>query len=196
MSPITSTLANSSAYGYRSFAAAGAGSFESIATITASGSSPSVTFSSIPTTYVSLQIRLSASVNYGSFNNSTANIYFNGDTTNANYISHNLRGDGSTATSSSTAIPRFGYVLDATSPVNIMSGGIIDIHNYTSATQNKVFRTLVGFNSNQGTGSTERIGLYSGLWLNTTAISSITLTALDGNWGSTSIFSLYGIKGA
>jgi len=61
MSPILQSLANGSARGYGAFgAAAAAASYESIASVTPSGSSSSVTFSSIPSTYTSLQLRVNA----------------------------------------------------------------------------------------------------------------------------------------
>lgn len=170
--------------------------FNSIATITANGSSSSVTFSSIPATYASLQIRYSGSVDYGSLNNSTAACYFNGDTTNANYYGHFLLGNGSNAATSASAFPRMSYVLDSTIPANFMSTGIINIHNYASTTQNKVFRSFAGFNANTGGSAEQRIGIFSSMWQNTAAINSITLTALDGPWNSGATFSLYGIASA
>jgi hypothetical protein len=59
MSPILQTLANGSAYGYRTLAAAGAApSFESIATFTPNNTTNTYTFSSIPGTYKNLQLRM------------------------------------------------------------------------------------------------------------------------------------------
>lgn len=170
--------------------------FNSIATITANGSSSSVTFSSIPATYASLQIRYSGSVDYGSLNNSSAGCYFNGDTNNANYYSHSLRGNGTTADSINATFPRVSYVLDSTIPANFMSTGIINIHNYASTTQNKVFRSFAGFNANTINSAEQRIGIFSSMWQNTAAINSITLTAFDGPWNSGATFSLYGIASA
>lgn len=171
--------------------------FNSIATVITDGTTGTVTFSSIPTGYVSLQIRYAGSINYGSLNNSSVSCLFNGDSNYANYYAHDLRGNGGAGgiSSNSGTFPRVAHALDSTSPVDILSVAIIDIHNYTSTTQNKVFRSFAGFNSNQGATSTERIGLYSGVWLNTAAITSITITGLDGNWGSGGSFALYGIAG-
>ena len=104
MSPIIQTLGNASAYGYRSFAAADTGSFESIATATGTGSSSTITFSSIPSTYTHLQIRgIGKSVLSTPASSDYAKMYFNGDTSTANYYAHQLYGDGSTAASDSLA---------------------------------------------------------------------------------------------
>ena len=173
-------------------------SYESIATFTAAGGETSLTFSSIPATYASLQIRGIYRDQY------TANPYsaelrvrFNSDS-GANYVSHWLQGDGSTAAGQSNTganqikIISAG-VADAVS-ANIFGVSIIDIHDYASTTKNKVTRAFAGANDN--TSSTEfKVSLDSGLWLDTSAITSISLLA-PNNFKAGSTFSLYGIKGA
>jgi hypothetical protein len=64
--------------------------------------------------------------------------------------------------------------------------------DYTNTNKNKVYRTLGGFDAN---GSGEQ-GLFSGLWMSTSAITSIDLITNSGSWTSSSSFALYGIKGA
>lgn len=173
-------------------------SFESIATATAAGGESTITFSSIPATYASLQIRGIYRDQY------TANPYsaelrvrFNSDS-GANYVSHWLQGDGSTAAAQSNTganqikIISAG-VADAVS-ANIFGVSIIDIHDYASTTKNKVTRAFAGANNN--TTSTEfKVSLDSGLWLDTSAITSISLLA-PNNFKAGSTFALYGIKGA
>ena len=77
-------------------AAAPAGDYDSIATVTVgAGGSASITFSSIPSTYKHLQIRLfgrTTAANVQSY----AKLEFNSDTTGANYYSHYIQADGST----------------------------------------------------------------------------------------------------
>ena len=66
------------------------GDFESISTVSGTGSNSSVTFSSIPADYQHLQIRwISKSTNAGSFNW----LNFNSDTSSV-YANHYLYGDG------------------------------------------------------------------------------------------------------
>jgi hypothetical protein len=84
----------------------------------------------------------------------------------------------------STSLERNGTV--ATYP-NV---GVIDLHNYASTTQNKTMRTFVGADNNSTDGSVE---LDSGLWIQTTAINSITFKQSTGTFTGT--VSLYGIKG-
>jgi len=189
MSPITSTLANSSAYGYRSFAAAAAApAFESIATATPTGTS--VTFSSIPSTYQHLQLRFRVWSN----DFSVVGMRFNSDT-GSNYAFHFLRGGGASTLAEGYANSN-RIDLHAGQSINqnndTMSVGIVDIHDYASTTKNKTSRTLWG-KDNNGSGV---ILLGSGLWMNTSAITSITLFLDTGSYQSPATISLYGIKGA
>lgn len=162
--------------------------FESIATATPTGTS--VTFSSIPSTYQHLQLRF----NVWSDNFSVVGMRFNSDT-GSNYAFHFLRGGGSSVLAE-------GYVnsnridLHAGQTIyyndNTMSVGIVDIHDYASTTKNKTSRTFWG-KDNNGSGV---ILLGSGLWMNTSAITSITLYLDTGSYQSPATISLYGIKGA
>ena len=68
-------------------------SFESIASASGTGSSGTITFSSIPSTYKSLQIRIFAQSNAGTAARSLY-IQTNNDT-GSNYVRHDLTGDGS-----------------------------------------------------------------------------------------------------
>ena len=161
-------------------------SFESIATATGTGSSGTITFSSIPGTYVSLQLRINGVlVTAGN----TINIQLNGDT-GANYTRHRLWGDGSTVTSDgATALGQAGLTPtagDTTYPYAI----ITDIHDYASTSKNKTIRTFSGIDKN-GSGSAN---LVSNLWLSTSAVTSLTVLSASSFATSTTV-SLYGIKG-
>jgi hypothetical protein len=195
MSPITSTLANSSAYGYRSFAAAAGPAFESIATATSSGSSATLTFSSIPSTYSSLQIRF---ISKPASSGGAIRMQMNGITTNT-YWYHYLIGVGTAAAAGSSGSATNGiFVMDnLTAPVaDIFGVGIIDIHDYASTTKLKTIRSLSGTNDNTS-GNGDEIQLWSGINGATTAVSSITFANTSGqNFASGTTFSLYGIKGA
>lgn len=154
-------------------------SFESIATATVgSGGATDVTFSSIPQTYTHLQIR-------GILNGGGTQIVVNGDT-GANYRRHVLYGDGSSAASATAT--NFSIATGSTS-ANIFGGNIIDILDYTNTNKYKTFRNLAGVDAN---GSGEAI-LHSGLWLSTSAITSIKFQS--GTIAQYSHLALYGIKG-
>lgn len=166
-------------------AAASTTAYESIATVTVgAGGSSSITFSSIPSTYKHLQIRGYNTNNVIGW----VQVQFNNDSTSGNYKQHELRGDGSAASAtSSNVITCISAYLHNTSP----SSGVIDILDYTNTSKNKVSRTLGGYDAN-GSGY---ISLTSGLWLSTSAISTITITSSTANFNQYSQFALYGIKG-
>lgn len=192
MAPIIGIMASAN------WSSANASSFESIASATGTGSNTSITFSSIPSTYTSLQIRVLARNTNGSTDASISQFTLNGDTTAANYAWHELRGDGTTASASgaSGAIPYYGMVVRNGATAGIMGVSVIDIHNYASTSQNKTVRSFSG-NDRNGAGI---VGLWSGLYISTSAVSSLTLyagtTATTTTYFTTdTVIALYGIKG-
>jgi hypothetical protein len=171
-------------------------SFESIATLTASGGESFLSFTSIPSTYASIQIR-----GIGRFSTSTtANYVFirlNNDTA-GNYTRHRLYGDGTSAIAQGTtgsAYMPIGRVTGASAPASTFGAAICDIHNYASTTQNKTMRAFGGTDANTSDTSYQ-IQLASGLWLNTAAVNRVDVYPDSGTWSAGSTFSLYGIKGA
>lgn len=167
------------------------GAYDSIATASGTGSSGTITFSSIPSTYTHLQIR---GISRNSYPSSQTNVRFNSDT-GSNYSNHMFYGEGNAAYAAQNASQTFFrfYGLSYSSlTAGIMSGHIIDILDYANTNKYKTARTLGGFDAN---GSGEQ-GLFSGLWMSTTAVTSIDLIATSGNWTTDTRFALYGIKGA
>ena len=73
-----------------------ANSYESISTVTLTGTQASIEFTSIASTYSHLQIRLMARSNRAGVVNDSLQLQFNSDT-GTNYDDHYLIGDGSTA---------------------------------------------------------------------------------------------------
>lgn len=173
-------------------AGGGGSSYESIATVTGSGQT-TLTFSSIPSTYTSLQIRYAIKPATGT--GEALRLQLNGDT-GLNYSRHALAGNGSTANASGSASGTFTWGGDnaaGTQTSGYPYVGLIDIHDYASTTKNKTVRTFVGTDSNSAGG----VSLTSGVWLNTAAITSVTLFFTSGDSLATgSLVSLYGIKGA
>jgi hypothetical protein len=172
-------------------------SYESIATVSVGiGGASSISFSSIASTYKHLQLR---GVLRGSrvSGNDIIGIQFNGDTTSANYVSHRLIGDGSSAAASYTASGTYSSSWTADMPAttatsSVFNGVVIDVLDYATANKNRVGRTLSGYDLN-GSGS---IWLSSQLWLNTSAVTSITLVPVFGTgFAQYSQIGLYGIKG-
>jgi hypothetical protein len=169
--------------------------------ITATGGETSLSFTSIPSNYKHLQIRsLTKTTNT---TNAGANIMlrFNSDSSSS-YALHRLSGDGSTASASATAPSTDGINLSdfaqrsSTQLANIYAAGIIDIHDYSSTTKNKTVRSMYGNDSNQTGAGLWLIYLYSGLWINTSAISTVTFSIASGtSFAAGTTFGLYGMVG-
>ena len=161
-----------------------ASSYESIASTTVgAGGSSTVTFSSIPSTYTHLQIR---SLNRGG---SSGNVRFNSDTGN-NYTRHYLEGTGTSAVAGGASSQPYIDIFGNTTTASIFAVNIIDILDYANTNKYKTARNLSGVDTNGG----GYVGIQSGLWMNSSAISTITLTSAGGNFAQYSSFALYGIK--
>lgn len=166
--------------------------------VAGTGSSNTITFSSIPQTYQHLQIRYCAK-DTRTGTNDNLRIRFNSDT-GTNYARHTLRGDGVNVSASGaiteTYIQMISVLADTpTGTSNIMSAGIIDIHDYANSSKNKTVRAFAGVDYNLIAG-TATISLNSGLWINTNAITSIDLISSGTAFTTSSTFALYGYKGA
>ena len=160
-------------------------SYESIATSTGGGAS--ITFSSIPSTFKTLQIRGIASTGAGGY----IKVTFNGDT-GANYSWHEIYANGSTVTAAGGGSKNFiiaDEVLTATA--SVYGAFVMDVIDYANTSKNKTLRNLGGQDSN---GSGYMVPT-SGAWFNTAAITSITITPVSGTFASNTHIALYGIKG-
>jgi hypothetical protein len=172
-------------------------SYESIATVTiGSGGAATATFSSIPSTFKHLQIRsIARTANAAKAEDIVAQ--FNSDT-GANYVQHLLVGNGSTAASYAATGQNFikgvAYGTGTTASANIFGAGVLDILDYTNTNKNSTVRTLAGMDLNEAS-TFAQMQVWSGLWLNTAAITSITIKCSSGaNISEYSSFALYGIK--
>jgi hypothetical protein len=174
------------------------GSYESIQTYTATGVESNITFSSIVGTYKHLQLRTLVKDAYilGSATSSLCSIQFNA-TGGTSYSDHYLKGDGSSATAGGTAsTAAIATVFSSTygPTTSTFAVSIIDIIDYASTTKYKTVRGVTGANFNT-TGTDFQIVLGSGLFMSTSAITSIKLLPAISAFGAGSTFALYGIKG-
>jgi hypothetical protein len=161
--------------------------------VAGTGSSGTITFSSIPSTYKHLQIRLLARSTQTGVSNISALIQCNSDT-GSNYARHTLQGDGASALASgtsSTSLMTLFRITAASAAANIMGVGIVDIHDYQSTTKYKTLRSFAGQDEN-GVGS---IRLQSGLWQSTSAISSLSIYLSSDSFTTTTSVALYGMLG-
>lgn len=166
-------------------------SYESIATVTVgSGGASDITFNSIPSGFEHLQIRFN-----GFYSGSASSLMqINGDT-GSNYTYHYLGRAGS-----STVVAGGGgsqsNIFIGNTPQTYPSyplSHIIDILDYKNTNKYKTIRLLSGADTN-GNGA-PWVGLMSGAWLNTNAITSIKLYPSTGTLNQYSKATLYGIKG-
>ena len=145
-----------------------------------------VTFSSIPATYKSLQLRFNLVWSVANANG-TPKIQFNGDT-GGNYGYHVLEGDGSGA-GSGGAVSQTSILPMGAQGITYPLVGIVDVIDYANANKNKVTKSLTGFNNNTATGV---IDVRSGVWFSTAAITSLTVLGTVGTFTGT--ISLYGVS--
>lgn len=176
------------------------GDYELIEKRVLSSNSSLVTFSSIPQTYKNLQFFLdlrNTASGSATVNNS---VYMNGDTTGSNYQRHYLQNqyNGPTLNSGGTANATFNFVYAAGQlyPSNTATGHL-NIYDYTSTNKNKMLTNVTMFlNNGVGSGVAQGYGgIYTGVWRNTAAVTSISFEPADSQIESGSTFWLYGIKG-
>ena len=162
-----------------------AATYTPIASITLGANAPSVTFSSIPSTYTDLVMTvatISSTTNY-------PYVVLNGDT-GTNYSKTWLTGTGSAASSGRDTSTAISYIT-ANAASTTSSGFISIVHfmNYSNSTTNKTFLSR---SNNAGSG----VDLQVNLWRNTSAITSVQILANTGTFSAGSTFNLYGILGA
>ena len=158
-------------------------SYESLQTVSVTSSQSSISFSSIPSTYKHLQIRMS----YLSSLSDNSHMRFNSDT-GSNYAWHELFGTGSSAGAGAGASASFVKVGYAEVNLGV---AVIDILDYANTSKNKTLRSLSGLINPEN--NDRSVYLSSGLWLSTSAITSLTLIS-GSNFIAGSRFSLYGIR--
>jgi hypothetical protein len=172
--------------------------YESIATVNVGSPQAAIEFTSIPGTYKHLQIRaIAKNVTTGAADYDVMRIQYNTDTA-TNYAWHYLKGEGvgsgGAAAGSTVAFMYGGSIMrSGTGQTSAFSTSIIDILDYANTSKYKTQRWLNGteFNANY-----PWLGLGSGVWQSTSAVTSIKIyidTAV--NFAQYSSFALYGIKG-
>ena len=188
MAPILGIYASSNQGQYISY-----NSYESIATTTVgAGGSSSISFTSIPSTYQHLQVRVIAR---GTAAYTYSNLFFQFNTdTGSNYAYHYLYGTGSAAggAGGTTQTSILGTrITDGSATANVFGTSVFDVFDYSNTNKYKTLRHLGGVDNNGG----GEIDLISGLWMNTAAVSSIQIVSGNGNLAQYSSFALYGLKG-
>lgn len=173
-------------------AAGGAGAaYELIASAVGNGSSGSITFLSIPSTYKHLQIRCTVQ-DTGSSNQLGLRLRINesSDTNyNGNYIQFRDSNQEFIGSSSLATFIDLG-VLSAPSNSSYVGAAIIDFVDYASTVKGKAVRSFGGNYTWE-----PRLMFNSGSYREEAPISSIQLYIASNSFTSNTKFALYGIKG-
>lgn len=172
--------------------------FDLLQTTVLGSDTTSVTFSNLNnfSQYRHLQIRgVTRRPAGGSFLNSGSyGVQLNGDTGGTSYSWHRLEGAGGLVSSSAGPNSNYGPDNVANGTPNdatgAFAGWVMDVLDFSNTSKNTTIRVLSG---RSGT-STPIIGLYSGVWLNTNAVTSILIQERWGQFAANSRFSLYGIR--
>jgi hypothetical protein len=162
-----------------------------IASQTLAAAAPSVTFSSIPSTYQDLVLVAQARSTYANTSD-ILGIQINGDT-GTNYSYTRLTGDGSSAASArETGLTywRINYSIPGASATSGIYG--MDTFNIMNYANTSTYKTMLWRNSPAQIEAAA--GVY--LWRSTSAISSIYLFAANASFATGSTFTLYGIAAA
>lgn len=165
-----------------------------IASNTLGSSAASVTFSSIPSTYTDLVLKVSTRTDQSGSFGGGGYVRFNSDSA-TNYSITDVYGDGSTAASARRTSVTFGWwsyegYNTSGSTANTFTNAELYIPSY-QASANKPYSAFSAAETNATTAIIQGV---AGLWRNTAAITSILISPDAGNFVSGSSFFLYGIK--
>ena len=152
--------------------------------VTNSGGASSITFNNIPQTFTDIKVELSGQ------NTTTSGaciVRFNSVTTG--YSIRRLLGNGSSASSDNFSEAYFLFTNSSDFGTSNYSASNMYVANYTSANFKQVICDVV-----QPRNATNGVqALIAGLWSNTQAITSISITPTGGNIAQYSTVTLYGI---
>jgi hypothetical protein len=172
------------------------GAYESIASFAGNGSSSNFTFSSIPSTYSHLQIRLIVR-GVRAYPSEQLYIRLNGDSTSGAYRYHYVYGDGggvSAGASGADTVFLVNELPAANETANIYSSSVIDLLDYASTNKYKTMRSLSAYDNNGNTGSYNGKAWFgSGIWLNAAAVTSLSVLS-NGAFASNTSIALYGVN--
>jgi hypothetical protein len=181
--------------------------YESIATVTVgSTAQSSITFSSIPSTYKHLQIRMFAKTDRATYAHDDFGIKLGNGSIDSgnNYSCHKIQSEyvsGYTNVYAAGAADTTMYFIGSaisTAGNGAFGVGIIDILDYTDTNKHKTVRAISGGDCNGAvSGYLPNLVFGSGSWRNTASVDTISIYPSGGgsNFVQYSSFALYGIKG-
>jgi len=170
-------------------------SFDFIAKANGTGSSSTITFSSITQSYKHLNIRWSGSTTGSGSDYSTGlGVLANGGTTTqvTGFTSSGTVAGGFSQTFSSNALPYLSYALGGSSSYG--AHGYLDLYKYSDTSEQKI-GYAANFMASSATESRRWNSIYGINIATTSAITSLNFTTEDStNFTSNFTIALYGIK--
>lgn len=168
------------------------GDFYSIASTT--GAAGSIVFSSIPSTYKHLELRMSLRDTGATTGIAEWYVQFNGDTTGSNYWKQRYYAQNASFTAQDNSVGTEGiwgthYPRNSSS---LTGSAILQINDYQNTNK---WKTIHAFGGGGVDGSSVALGVSHGTWKSTAAISSITIMPNASGFVSSNTFALYGIAG-
>jgi len=165
-----------------------ANTFELIASSTVgSGGAASIDFTSIPSTYTDLCVKVSARSTSAQ---PQENLMIELNGSSANFTRRALEGDGGTAYSYSGSTGMVGYVVGNGATSNTFNNADIYIPNYASSN----YKSISTDDVQEGNTATIYMQMTAVLWSSTAAITSLTLKPSTNNFVQYSTAYLFGIK--
>jgi hypothetical protein len=155
-----------------------------------SGGATSVTFSNIPQTFTDLKVIVSARTQ-SPYESDNAFVTFNGSS--SGYSEKTMQDINGTvySFSASSAYLNWACVTTASAATaNTFGNSEFYIPNYASSN----YKSVSADGSQENNGTPTVLAMTAGLWSNSAAITSITLTPANPNFVSGSTFYLYGIS--
>jgi len=152
------------------------GALTLLGSATASGSSPTLTVSSIPSGYTDLVVRFSGRSAKAAGTDSI-DMLVNGDSTNSHYALHVISGNAANAATSGAAASTAQLQLVPVGPAasaaaNYPAVAEAVIFDYAGSFYKKMVNVSDGFYGTTNVGSV--LGMQNGTWLSTAAITSLT----------------------
>ena len=162
-----------------------------IASTTVESSTASIEFTSIPSGYTDLIIKISGRSTSTTSNWTAVRIAFNGTSATTNWSGRELYATGSAAASWTYSSDQSagGFITTTNATSNTFGNTEIYIPNYTSSNNKSISTDSV--TENNATSAT--IALEASLWSNTASITSLSLTPQVGNFIDNSTATLYGV---
>jgi hypothetical protein len=165
-----------------------ASGFFAIATYTAPASVATISFTGIPQSYTHLQLRTTLR------NTTTGSNYATVSVNTGTYRQNFLYTSGSAYILAVGTGQDVMFSLKSDATATYFASNILDIDDYSSTTRNKVIRTIGGSDTTYSNSTGGNFGFSSLLSMNTSAVSTITITPSSGNFAQYSQATLYAWK--